>query len=74
VRAEVVRLSGFSGHTDQNGLLDWISHFGNSPQQVFLTHGDLDAAETLSKLITERCGLGVTIPEFHQTVDLDTYS
>jgi len=74
VKAEVVRLSGFSGHTDQNGLLDWISHFGDSPQQVFLTHGDLDAAETLSKLITEQCGLSVTIPEFHQTVDLNTYS
>jgi predicted metal-dependent RNase len=52
-------------------LLDWISHFGDSPQQVFLTHGDLDAAETLSKLITERCGLDVTIPEFNQTVNLD---
>jgi hypothetical protein len=31
----------------------------------------LEAAETLSKLITEQCGLDVTIPEFHQTGDLD---
>jgi predicted metal-dependent RNase len=64
VRAEIVRLSGFSEHTDQNGLLDSISHFGDRLQQIVLTHVDLEAAETLSKLITEQCGLAATISEF----------
>ena len=40
VRAQIRRLAGVSGHADNNGLLEWISHFDPRPERVFVTHGD----------------------------------
>lgn len=40
VRAEIRKLAGISGHADNNGLMEWISHFDPKPQRVFVTHGD----------------------------------
>ena len=69
-RAEIVQLSGFSGHTDQQGLMDWVANFKQQPKKVFLCHGDEDAAAELSDKISSTYGLHVEIPEFQQTVDL----
>jgi metallo-beta-lactamase family protein len=70
VRAEVVQLSGFSGHADQSGLVRWISHFQDAPRQVFLTHGDAAAAECLRDRIRSESGWPVAIPEYGEIVDL----
>ena len=70
VRAEVVQLSGFSGHADQSGLVRWISHFQDAPRQVFLTHGDAEAAECLRDRIRSESGWPVAIPEYGEIVDL----
>ena len=70
VNAEIVQLSGFSGHTDQNGLMGWIGNFKEPPKKVFLCHGDEDAAGELSDRISKTYGLKVEIPEFQQTVEL----
>ena len=69
-RAEIVQLSGFSGHTDQQGLMDWVANFKQQPKKVFLCHGDEDAAVELSDKISRTHGLHVEIPEFQQTVEL----
>ncbi|MEC7566106.1 MAG: MBL fold metallo-hydrolase [Planctomycetota bacterium] len=70
VQAEIVQLSGFSGHTDQAGLLDWIGNFSEGPEQVFLSHGDQEAADELAELIRTQLSLQVSIPEFQQVVTL----
>ncbi len=70
VEAEVVQLSGFSGHADQAGLVRWLSHFAAAPQQVFLTHGDAEAAECLQQKIIQESGWPVKIPEYGEIVDL----
>ena len=36
VRAQIRRLAGVSGHADNNGLLEWISHFDPRPERVLL--------------------------------------
>ena len=70
VQAEIVQLSGFSGHTDQAGLLDWIGNFSEGPEQVFLSHGDQEAADELAELIRTQLSLQVSVPEFQQVVTL----
>lgn len=56
VEAEIYNLEGFSGHADQNGLLEWISGFEKAPKQVFLVHGEEDGKRELAKLIDQRLG------------------
>ncbi len=70
VAAEVVQMSGFSGHADQAGLLKWLSHFQQAPEQIFLTHGDQEAAECLQRKIQQESGWPVTIPQYGESVDL----
>ena len=70
VRAEIAQIYGFSGHADQGGLLDWLSHFDPPPQRVFLTHGEEEAAATLSKLIQQRSKSKVSVPEYQQVFEV----
>lgn len=70
VKAEIKSLSGFSGHTDQQGLMRWISYFSPVPKGVFLTHGDEDSAETLKSKIESTLDTCVTVPEYQQVVEL----
>ncbi len=71
VNAEIVQLSGFSGHADQQGLMNWVGHFKDPPKKVFLAHGDEEPASVLSDMISETYGLEVEIPEFRQTFELE---
>lgn len=70
VKARVVQIHGFSAHADQTSLLRWLGAMKTPPRQVFLTHGELDAAETLAGLVRSRLGHPVTIPEYRQAVEL----
>jgi metallo-beta-lactamase family protein len=70
VRAEVAQLLGFSGHADRTALLDWVDHFQDDPERVFLTHGDQEAAESLAAAIRQRRNWKVHIPQYGETVEL----
>lgn len=70
VRAEIAALDGFSAHADQRELLDWVGSLRPAPRTIFLVHGDLEPAETLAKLLRERTGATVHIPELGQEFDL----
>lgn len=56
VNAEIYNLEGFSGHADQNGLLEWISGFQQPPWQVFLVHGEEQSKKDFAKLIHDKLG------------------
>lgn len=71
VRAQVEQIYGFSGHADRHGLLRWIGHLTTPPRQVFLTHGEEDAARSLAAEIGRQFNFPVTIPQYHETADLD---
>jgi metallo-beta-lactamase family protein len=71
LRAEVAQIYGFSGHADRSGLLRWIGNLKTAPQQIFLTHGEEDAAQSLAAEITRRFGWPVSIPSYRETVLLD---
>ncbi|MFQ5490465.1 MAG: MBL fold metallo-hydrolase RNA specificity domain-containing protein [Phycisphaerae bacterium] len=71
VRARIVELGGLSGHADHDGLTGWLEAFEEVPRRIFLTHGELDAAEALAKDIRERIGWPVEIPEYQSAVELN---
>ena len=51
VRAAVEHIQGFSGHADQDALMAWCGHFTAPPEQIFITHGEEDAALALAEEI-----------------------
>jgi len=72
VRCRVRVISGFSAHADQHELEAWLAHFGRDggrPRQVFLVHGDPDAAEAFAGRVRDM-GLDPHIARHRETVDL----
>lgn len=66
VRAKIEVINGLSGHADEQGLVEWASAIQKRPQQTYLVHGELDAAQALAKSLEEQVGLeNITIPEPH---------
>jgi metallo-beta-lactamase family protein len=69
--AEVVTLNGFSNHADQRDLLGWVQGFKALPEQVFVVHGDPEAAQELAARLRQDAGCrDVLIPNLHQTVEI----
>ena len=71
VNARVEYIEGYSGHADQQGLLNFIYSFIKKPDHVFLVHGEEEGQKILQDKIVETTGLPVTIPEYGETYDLD---
>jgi metallo-beta-lactamase family protein len=69
VNAKVFTIGGFSAHADQSELLDWVSHFEGRPE-VFVTHGESTASETLARLIEERFGFKAKVPRWKEKLHL----
>lgn len=64
VRAKLEILTGFSGHADRNGLIDFVRVMKNKPQQTFIVHGEFDSSESLSNALHDELGIeNVIIPE-----------
>jgi metallo-beta-lactamase family protein len=70
VEAEVVQLDLFSAHADQRGLLDWLGAGSEPPREVFVTHGEPVAADTLRRLAAEELGCPTRVPEHLEQVEL----
>jgi len=64
VGLEIYNLQGFSAHADILHLRDWLSHFEKKPKKVFVVHGEVDAANSLSREILYDFGIESIIPNF----------
>ena len=70
VKASVHTIGGLSAHADQAGLLDWLRGFKVPPANIFVVHGEPEAASVLAQCIREDLGWqNVVVPE-----RLHTYS
>jgi len=64
VRAQLEVLSGFSGHADRDGLLDFVRVMQKKPEQTFIVHGEEESAASLAAALRDELGLGnVHIPQ-----------
>ena len=72
VKARVEYIEGFSGHADQEWLLNFIYSFNvQKPKHIFLVHGEPDSQETLKEKIESEIGIGVTIPKYGEKYELN---
>ena len=71
VNARIEYIEGYSGHADQEWLMNFIYSFITKPKHVFLVHGEPNGQEILKAKIEEEAKLPVTIPEYGQTYTLD---
>jgi len=70
VRARIVKIDGFSSHTDREGLLAWLSDMRTPPRCVFVTHGEAKATTSFAKFLTEQTGWQIQVPHYQQTAML----
>lgn len=71
VNARIEYIEGYSGHADQEGLLNFVYSFYTKPKHIFLVHGEEEGQEVLSDKIIENTNIPVTIPSFGETYTLD---
>jgi metallo-beta-lactamase family protein len=53
VRAEIVKVEGYSVHADTEEMIGWFKGLPEAPDQVFVVHGESDAASAFAKRINQ---------------------
>ncbi len=69
VKAKIYHDESLSAHADQHGILDWLKELGNTPEQVFLVHGEPLALDTLRVKIKDTYKWNCTIPKLFETFE-----
>ena len=70
VNARIEYIEGYSGHADQQWLMNFVYSFITKPKHIFLVHGEDESQEVLRNKILEETGIGVSIPEYGETYEL----
>ena len=71
VNARVEYIEGYSGHADQEGLMDFIYSFIRKPKNIFLVHGEEESQEVLRDKIEQETNIPVIVPDFGETYDIE---
>ena len=71
VNARIEYIEGYSGHADQEGLMNFIYSFIEKPKHIFLIHGEEESQEVLEQKIITDTKLPVTIPDFGDTYEIN---
>lgn len=71
VNARIEYIEGYSGHADQEGLLNFVYSFVKKPHHIFLVHGEPEGQKVLKQKLAETTQIPVTIPDFGETYNLD---
>ena len=70
VNARVEYIEGYSGHADQEWLLNFVYSFHNPPKHIFLVHGEEEGQEVLKEKIEQTAKIPVTIPNYGELYDI----
>jgi len=71
VRARIAQINGFSAHADREELYRWISALSSPPREVFVIHGESDAAHAFADFLREKSRWKVRVPEYGDRVALE---
>ena len=71
VNARIEYIEGYSGHADQEGLINFIYSFIKKPKNIFLVHGEQESQEVLKNKIEEETAIPVIVPDFGETYDIE---
>lgn len=70
VNAEVANIPMLSAHADRRDLLRWLDGFERPPRQVFVVHGEPEAADSLREAIQRELGWTARVPLLNETLPL----
>jgi len=70
VRAHVENISGYSGHKDSDGLLDFVEGMQDSLKKIFVVMGEPKSSLFLAQKIKDNLGIDVTVPERGDSITL----
>lgn len=70
VRSTVAKIPGLSGHAGRSELLRWLSPLP-APKHVYLTHGELESANSLADELRHTRQWQVTVPKMGERVTLE---
>lgn len=71
VNARIEYIEGYSGHADQEWLLNFVYSFIKKPKHIFLVHGEPEGQAVLKQKIMETTNIPVTIPKFGEKYNID---
>ncbi|MEH6537180.1 MAG: MBL fold metallo-hydrolase [Psychroserpens sp.] len=66
VKASIKSIESLSAHADQQDLINWMSHIKNSPENVYLIHGEPTALDAFRVKIETVFHWNVNIPKLTQ--------
>jgi len=71
VGARIEYIEGYSGHADQEWLMNFIYSFFTKPKHIFLVHGEPEGQIELKRKIQEEINIPVSIPAYGEKYELD---
>lgn len=72
VKASIEDIRTMSSHADQGEILDWLSDIKNTPEKVFIIHGEPQASHALRVKINDRFNWSCYVPQLLDKIQLDT--
>ncbi len=64
VNARIEYIEGYSGHADQEWLMNFIYSFIHKPKHIILVHGEEESQRVLKEKILEETDIPVSIPKY----------
>jgi metallo-beta-lactamase family protein len=71
VKADIVRIQGFSAHADRDELLAWLMKLKKPPSRLFVVHGETEGAQNFADYVKDKTGWNVLVPNYQDEVVLD---
>jgi len=71
VGARIEYIEGFSGHADQEWLMNFVYSFFTKPKHIFLVHGEHEGQIELKRRLQEETNIPVSIPAYGEKYELD---
>src|SRR3989338_396767 len=70
IRAHIEKISGYSGHLDGDGLLNFVSEMADNVKKVFVVMGEPKASMFLVQKLRDNLAIEAYAPERGQSVEL----
>ena len=71
VNARIEYIEGYSGHADQEWLMNFVYSFITKPKHIFLVHGEPEGQKVLKSKLEESTDIPITIPDFGESYELE---
>jgi metallo-beta-lactamase family protein len=70
VKARIESMSTLSSHADQQDLIDWMSELKNTPEHIFIIHGESTESDAFRVKIEDTYGWKAHVPELFERKEI----